>query len=370
MLERYHRAFVKSGAGLAPRAKKRLAAIAARMSVLGTHFSQNLLADEQAFVLVLEGEADLAGLPEAVRAAAAQTASERGHKGKHAITLSRSSVEPFLQYSARRDLREKAFNAWIMRGANGGKTDNRKIVAEILGLRAERARLLGFKTAAEFALEFSMAKTPAAVRKLLMEVWGPARARAGEERAQLQQAARPKAATSSSPPWDWRYYAEKVRKTAFDVDDSEIKPYLQLDSVIAAAFDVAGKLFGVSFTERSDLPVYHPEVRTFEVKRDGRHVGLFLGDYFARPSKHSGAWMSGLAQAGEARRQYHAHRRQRDELRQGRAGRADAAQHGRRAHAVPRVRPRPARPAVERHLSRGIRHQCGEGFRRAAFPAL
>ena len=293
VLERYHRALVRAGAGLAPKAKKRLAAIAARMSVLGTHFSQNLLADEQAFVLVLGGEADLAGLPEAVRAAAAQTASERGHKGKHAITLSRSSVEPFLQYSARRDLREKAFNAWIMRGANGGKTDNHKIVAEILGLRAERARLLGFMTAAESALEFSMAKTPAAVRKLLMEVWGPARARAGEERHQLQEAAQAEGGNFELAAWDWRYYAEKVRKTAFDVDDSEIKPYLQLDSVIAAAFDVAGKLFGVSFTERSDLPVYHPEVRAFEAKRDGRHVGLFLGDYFARPSKHSGAWMSG-----------------------------------------------------------------------------
>ncbi len=293
VLERYHRAFVKSGAGLEPKAKKRLAAIAARMSVLGTHFSQNLLADEQAFVLVLESEADLAGLPDAVREAAAQTASERGHRGKHAITLSRSSIEPFLQYSARRDLREKAFNAWIMRGANGGKTDNRKIVAEILGLRAERARLLGFKTAADSALEFSMAKTPQSVRKLLMEVWGPARARAGEERDQLQKAVQAEGGNFELAAWDWRYYAEKVRKAKFDVDDGEIKPYLQLDSVIAAAFDVAGKLFGVTFTERPDLPVYHPEVRAFEVKRDGRHVGLFLGDYFARPSKHSGAWMSG-----------------------------------------------------------------------------
>jgi peptidyl-dipeptidase Dcp len=293
VLERYHRAFVKSGAGMEPKAKKRLAAIAARMSVLGTHFSQNLLADEQAFVLVLESAADLTGLPESVRAAAAQTASERGHAGKHAITLSRSSIEPFLQYSARRDLREKAFNAWIMRGANGGKTDNRKIVAEILGLRAERARLLGFQTAADSALEFSMAKTPDNVRKLLMEVWAPARARAGEERDQLQKAAQAEGGNFELAAWDWRYYAEKVRKTRFDVDDSEIKPYLQLDSVIAAAFDVAGKLFGVTFTERADLPVYHPEVRAFEVKRDGRHVGLFLGDYFARPSKHSGAWMSG-----------------------------------------------------------------------------
>ena len=293
VLEHYHRAFINAGAGLPTKAKKRMAAIAARMSVLGTHFSQNLLADEQAFVLVLDGEADLAGLPEAIRAAAAQTATERGHKGKHAITLQRSSIEPFLQYSARRDLREKAFNAWITRGAKGGKTDNRKIVAEVLALRAERAKLLGFKTAAHFALEFSMAKTPTNVRKLLMEVWGPARTRAGEERDQLQRCVQAEGSNFELAQWDWRYYAEKVRKTQFAVDDVKIKPYLQLDSVIAAAFDVAGKLFGLTFTERKDLPVYHPEVRIFEVKRGGRHVGLFLGDYFARPSKHSGAWMSG-----------------------------------------------------------------------------
>ena len=293
VLEHYHRAFINAGAGLPTKAKKRMAAIAARLSVLGTHFSQNLLADEQAFVLVLDGEADLAGLPEAIRAAAAQTAAEHGHKGKHAITLQRSSIEPFLQYSARRDLREKAFNAWIARGAKGGKTDNRKIVAEVLALRAERAKLLGFKTAAHFALEFSMAKTPANVRKLLMDVWGPARTRAGEERDQLQRCVQTEGSNFELAQWDWRYYAEKVRKAQFAVDDVKIKPYLQLDSVIAAAFDVAGKLFGLTFTERKDLPVYHPEVRIFEVKRGGRHVGLFLGDYFARPSKHSGAWMSG-----------------------------------------------------------------------------
>jgi peptidyl-dipeptidase Dcp len=293
VLERYHRAFVKSGAGLETRAKKRMAAIAARLSVLGTQFSQNLLADEQAFVLVLENEVDLAGLPEAVRAAAMQTAKDNGRPGKHAITLARSSIEPFLQYSARRDLREKAFNAWIMRGANGGKTDNRKIVAEVLALRAERARILGFKSAADSALEFSMAKTPEAVRKLLMDVWAPARKRASEEREALQEAARAEGGNFELAAWDWRYYAERVRKARYDVDEAEIKPYLQLDSMINAAFEVAGKLFGVTFAERTDLPVYHAEVRTFEVKRGGRHVGLFLGDYFARPSKHSGAWMSG-----------------------------------------------------------------------------
>jgi len=293
VLERHHRAFVKAGAGLKPAAKKRLAAIAERMSKLGTQFSQNLLADEQAFVLVLESERDLAGLPEAVCAAAARTASEHGRKGKHAITLGRSSIEPFLQYSSRRDLREKAFKAWTMRGANGGKTDNRKIVAEILALRAERARLLGYQTAAQSALEYSMAKTPEAVRKLLMEVWKPGRARALEERDQLQAALQAEGGNFKLAAWDWRYYSEKVRKAEFDVDEAEIKPYLQLDNVIAAAFDVAGKLFGLAFKERKDLPVYHPEVRAFEVTRDGSPVGIFLADYFARPSKHSGAWMSG-----------------------------------------------------------------------------
>jgi peptidyl-dipeptidase Dcp len=293
VLERYHRAFVKSGAALDAKARKRLAAIAERVATLGTQFSQNVLADEQAFLLVLEGEEDLSGLPAALRAAAAQTAADRGYPGKHAITLSRSSVEPFLQYSARRDLREKAFKAWIRRGARGGKTDNRKIVAEILSLRAERAHLLGFKTPADSTLEYSMAKTPENVKKLLTEVWGPARARALEERDALQSAVQGEGGNFKLAAWDWRYYAEKVRKARFNVDGAEIKPYLQLDNVIAAAFDVAGKLFGVKFTERADVPVYHPEVRAFEVTRDGRHVGLFLGDYLARPSKRSGAWMSG-----------------------------------------------------------------------------
>jgi peptidyl-dipeptidase Dcp len=293
VLEGYHRAFVKSGAGLDAPARKRMTAIAQRVSVLATRFAQNLLADEQSFVLLLEGEADLAGLPEAVRAAAAAAAKERGHADKHAITLARSSVEPFLQYSARRDLREKVFHAWITRGANGGDTDNRRLVAEILRLRAERATLLGFTSAAQSALEFSMAKTPEAVRKLLMEVWLPARLRASEEREALQHAVQAEGGNFILAAWDWRYYAEKVRKQRFDVDESQIKPYLQLENVIAAAFEVAKKLFGVTISQRTDLPVYHPDVRTFEVTREGRHVGLFLGDYFARPSKRSGAWMSG-----------------------------------------------------------------------------
>jgi peptidyl-dipeptidase Dcp len=292
VLERYHRAFRKSGAQLKVGAKKRLAAIAERLAKLATKFNQNVLADEQTFLLVLD-PTDLAGLPDALRAAAAQMASAHGLPGKYAISLSRSSIEPFLQFSARRDLREKAFHAWISRGANGGKTDNRKLVAAILALRAERARLLGFASAAEATLEFSMAKTPAAVRGLLMEVWRPARARALEERDALQTTITAAGDNFKLAAWDWRYYAEKVRKAKFEIDAAEIKPYLQLENMIAAAFDVARRLFGISATERKDVALYHADARAFEIKNAaGRHLGLFIGDYYARPSKRSGAWMS------------------------------------------------------------------------------
>ena len=292
VLERYHRAFVRAGAPLRAGARRRLAVIAERLAKLATKFNQNVLADEQAFLMVLDAD-DLAGLPDALRATAAEMANARGLPGKYAISLSRSSIEPFLQFSARRDLREKAFQAWISRGANGGKTDNRKLVAEILSLRAERARLLGFDTAAAATLEFSMAKTPAAVRRLLMEVWHPARARALAERDALQQRIAAAGGNFQLAPWDWRYYAEQVRKAKFDIDEGLIKPYLQLDHVIAAAFDVARRLFGILARERKDLRLYHPDARAFEIRdAAGRHLGLFVGDYYARPSKRSGAWMS------------------------------------------------------------------------------
>ena len=292
VIERYHRSFVRSGAGLDAKSRKRLAAIAEKLASFATKFNQNVLADEQAFLMVVE-ERDLAGLPDGVRAAAAELANERGHKGKYAFSLARSSVEGLLQFSARRDLREKAFHAWRNRGANGGKTDNRQLIKDILALRLERANLLGFKTAADAALEFTMAKSAANVRKLLMDVWTPAVARAREERDDLQRQAQAEGGNFEIEGWDWRYYAEKVRKARFDVDEAEIKPYLQLDNVIAAAFDVAKKLFGVTIAERKDLPVYHPDVRVFEVTDGkGQHVGIFYGDYFARSSKRSGAWMT------------------------------------------------------------------------------
>jgi peptidyl-dipeptidase Dcp len=293
VLERTHSGLVRAGARLEPAAKKRMAEINARLATLGTTFAQNVLADEQAYKLVLENEADLAGLPDFVRAAAKRAGDDLGHPGKHVITLSRSSIESFLQFSTRRDLREIAFAAWIRRGEGGGQHDNRAVATEILSLRAERARLLGFSTFAKFRLDDAMAKTPQAVRALLDEVWAAAVSKAGEERAMLQRMIEREGGNFQVEAWDWRHYAEKVRKAEFDLDESAIKPYLQLDQMINAAFDTATRLFGLTFEERADLPKYHPDVRTWEVKRaDGSHLGVFVGDYFARPSKRSGAWMS------------------------------------------------------------------------------
>lgn len=293
VLERHHLGLVRSGARLVAKGRKRIAAINKRLATLGTQFAQNMLADEQAFKLVLDGEQDLAGLPEFVRTAAARAANDLGHPGKHVVTLSRSSVEPFLQFSTRRDLREKAFEAWIRRGENGDKHDNRRIAEEIIALRAERAALLGYRTFAEFRLADTMAKTPSNVRGLLEQVWTAALPAATRERGRLQQVADAEGQNFKLAAWDWRYYAEKVRSADYDIDESAIKPYLQLDRIIAAAFDTAKRLFGLSFAERTDLPRYHPGVRAWEVSdKAGQHVGIFLGDYFARPSKRSGAWMS------------------------------------------------------------------------------
>ncbi|HEY0353725.1 MAG TPA: M3 family metallopeptidase [Enterovirga sp.] len=291
VLERYHRVFKRQGAGLLAEVKTRLAAISERLAVLGTKFGQNVLADEQAYTLVL-GEADLAGLPDYLVAAARDAAGERELDG-YVITLSRSSIEPFLAFSDRRDLREKAFRAWIARGEGGGETDNRASVAEMVALRAERAKLLGFPSFAHFRLDDSMAKTPDAALRLLRSVWDPARSLAEREAADLQALIDEEGGGFKLAPWDWRYYAEKLRQRRFDLEPGATKPYLPLDRMIAAAFDTAERLFGLTFNEREDQPRYHPDMRAFEVRdRDGRHIGLFLGDYFARPSKRSGAWMS------------------------------------------------------------------------------
>jgi|SRR5665213_585780 len=293
LLGRYHTRFVRAGGALEKAAQDRLAAINERLASLGTQFGQNVLADEKSYALILD-EADLAGLPDFARAAAQAAAEERGHPGKYAITLARSSCEGFLQFSARRDLREKVFNAWIRRGENGGAADNRAIIAEVVALRGERARLLGFKTFADYRLDDQMAKTPAAARDLLDEVWTRARAKAGRERDALQEMIAQEGGNFALAPHDWRYYAEKLRKQKFDLDESEIKPYFQLDKMIEAAFETAHRLFGLNFKSVS-VPLYHPDARAWDVTdASGQHVGLFIGDYFARGSKHSGAWMTSL----------------------------------------------------------------------------
>jgi peptidyl-dipeptidase Dcp len=294
LLERTYTRFHRSGAGLDDAAKARMAEINERLAHLGTTFSHHLLGDEQEWFMEL-GEADFDGLPDSFVAAARAAASERGMEGKAIVTLSRSSVEPFLKSSNRRDLREKVYKAFIARGDNGNANDNNAAIVEILQLREESAKLLGFPTFAAYRLEDSMAKTPEAVRGLLERVWKPARARALADRDALQALAAEEGGNFALAPWDWRYYAEKLRLRRANFDDAAIKPYLSLDRMIEAAFDCATRLFGVSFAERKDIPVWHPDVRVWEVSDSaGRHKALFYGDYFARPSKRSGAWMTSL----------------------------------------------------------------------------
>jgi peptidyl-dipeptidase Dcp len=294
LLERTYTRFHRSGAGLDDDAKKRMAEINERLAHLGTAFSHHLLGDEQEWFMEL-GDADRDGLPDSFVAAARAAAEERGMPGKAVMTLSRSFVEPFLKSSTRRDLREKVFKAFTARGDNGNANDNNETIVEILALREESAKLLGFPTFAAYRLEDSMAKTPEAVRGLLERVWKPARARALADRDALQALVAQEGGNFALAPWDWRYYAEKLRQIRANFDDAAIKPYLVLDHMIEAAFDCAHRLFGLSFAERRDIPVWHPDVRVWEVRdAAGNHKALFYGDYFARPSKRSGAWMTSL----------------------------------------------------------------------------
>ncbi len=289
VLELTRRRFLRAGAALQGTARDRLTGIKSRLASLGTQFGQNLLADERGWVLPL-AETDLHGLPAWLVAAARDAGAERGLGGP-AITLARSLVVPFLQFSPRRDLRERAFRAWAARGANGGATDNRTIAAEILALRAERAALLGYRSFAAYKLEPEMAGTPEAVRALLMRVWEPARAQADADAEALAALMAADGVNGPLEPWDWRYYAERRRRAAFDFDEDAVKPHLSLDAMIAAAFDVAGRLFGLEFRP-IDVTLHHPDARAWEVTRGGRHMAVFVGDYFARPSKRSGAWCS------------------------------------------------------------------------------
>jgi peptidyl-dipeptidase Dcp len=291
---RHYTNFVRAGAKLGAAEKKRLSEINQSLSSLYTRFSQNLLADETDVFLVLKDESELAGLPQSLRDAAAQTATSKNLKGSWVIANTRSSVDPFLTYSERRDLREKVWRMFVNRGDNGDKNDNNQIITEILQLRAERAKLLGYETHAHWRLENAMAKTPQRAMQLMEAVWTPAVARVKEEVADMQALADKEGAKITIEPWDYRFYMEKVRKAKFDLDQNEIKPYLQLEKLREGMFWVAGELFNFKFTPVTNVPVYHADVRVWEVtdKTSGKHIGLWYFDPYARAGKRSGAWMN------------------------------------------------------------------------------
>jgi peptidyl-dipeptidase Dcp len=290
----YYTNFVRAGARLSESEKERLSAINQRLAALFTTFNQNVLADETDQYLVLTSETELAGLPESVRDAAGAAADARGRAGAWVITNTRSSMEPFLTYSDRRDLRERGWRLWVGRGDMGGEQDNNAVIPEILRLRAERAALLGYETHAHWRLENTMARTPERAMELMEAVWTPAVARVAEEVADMAAVARAEGQALTIEPWDYRYYAEKVRKSRYDLDQNEVKPYLQLDRLVDGMFWVAGELFDFDFAPVADVPVFHPDVRVWEVtdRPTGRHVGLFYFDPFARGGKRSGAWMN------------------------------------------------------------------------------
>jgi peptidyl-dipeptidase Dcp len=295
LLERVHLDFVRAGARLQGSARRRYAQVMQRLAELTTTFAQNVLHDEAAFALELHGEADLAGLPAFLRAAAHQAAAERGLVGSHAITLARSLIVPFLTFSQRRDLREQAWRAWVSRGEHAGAHDNRPVAREILALRREQAALHGHASYADYALADTMAGTQSQVWALLDRVWGKATPMLERERALLEAARNAHGSQEPLEPWDWRYWAEQVRREDYALDDAQLKPYFPLPNMVRAAFDCAHRLFGVRFTPREDVVTYHPDVRAYEVAdAGGRVIGLFLQDNFARAGKRSGAWMSAL----------------------------------------------------------------------------
>ncbi|WP_244465946.1 M3 family metallopeptidase [Devosia soli] len=291
VLERYYLDFVRAGAKLTEAERGRFAEIVEHLAALGTQFGQNVLADEQETVFPLS-EAEMDGLPDFARAAAAETARDRKINAPYAVTPSRSSVEPILHFATDRSVREKIWDAFVKRGANGNKNDNSQVIEEIVALRAEQARLLGYESYAAYKLADSMAGTPKAARDLLEEVWDGGRKRAEADREALEALARSKGQAEPLEAWDWRFYAEKLRLARYDFDENALKPYLQLEKVIDASFFVAQKLFGLTFAPREDIVGYHPDVRVWEVARAGKIIGLFYGDYFARPGKRSGAWMT------------------------------------------------------------------------------
>lgn len=293
LLEKYYKDFVRGGANLDEKEKAGLREINKELSVLTLNFGENILKEDNRFELVIENEDDLAGLPQQVITAAAEAAKERGHEGKWVFTLHNPSMIPFLQYSQRRDLREKIFKAYINRGNNNDELDNKAILSRTAALRVERAHLLGYKTHADYVLEMNMAKKPENVYQFLDKIWKPALALAKEEAKELQEMIGKEGNSFKLQPWDWWYYAEKVKKAKYALDEEMLRPYFKLENVRDGAFYVASKLYGIQFVARDDIPKYHEDVRVFEVKdADGSHIGILYTDYFPRASKRGGAWMN------------------------------------------------------------------------------
>ncbi|MDM7924856.1 MAG: M3 family metallopeptidase [bacterium] len=292
-LEEIYKRFVRNGANLNDADKAKLRKINEELSVLSVQFGENILKENNKFELVLDNQADLAGLPAAVITAAAETAKERGHEGKWAFTLHKPSLIPFLQYSEKRDLREKMFTAYITRGDHGDELDNKKILTRMASLRVDKAKLLGYATFAELALENSMAKNPKAVYDLLNQLWTPALKRAAGEADEMREMIKKEGRDFDLKPWDWWYYAERIKKAKYDLDEEALRPYLEMKSVRKGVFDTASRLFGLKFVERADIPKYHPDVETFEVRDTADSlIGILYTDYYPRASKSGGAWMS------------------------------------------------------------------------------
>ncbi|MFQ6082041.1 MAG: M3 family metallopeptidase [Candidatus Aminicenantia bacterium] len=293
LLEKYYKDFVRGGANLDEEKKAKLREINQELSLLSVKFGENVLKENNRFELIIENEEDLAGLPQSVITAAAEAAKERGHEGKWVFTLHKPSMIPFLRYSEKRDLREKIFKAYINRGNNNDELDNKAIVSRIVVLRVKRANLLGYKTHADFVLEMNMAKKPENVYNLLERLWQPALKMAKKEAKELQEMIYKEGKDFKLQPWDWWYYAEKLKKVKYDLDEEMIRPYFKLENVRNGAFYVANKLYGIQFIERTDIPKYHQDVKVFEVKEaDGSHIGILYTDYFPRASKRGGAWMN------------------------------------------------------------------------------
>jgi len=292
VLEKYYQDFVRGGANLDDQKKEELKKINQRLAVLTLKFGENVLKDKNSFVLVIDKKEDLAGLPENVIAAAAELAKKKGYDGKWVFTVDKPSMIPFLTYANNRALRKKIFKAYTHLGNNNNEFDTKAIIKEIVNLRIKKAHIMGYKTYADFALVRNMAKTPENVYKLMDEIWKPALKKAKEERDELQKLIYEEGENFKLQPWDWWYYAEKLRKKKYALDEEMLRPYFKLDNVRKGAFYVANKLYGITFVERDDLPKYHPDVKAFEVKdANGNTIGIYYADYFPRPGKRSGAWM-------------------------------------------------------------------------------